>query len=148
MGHWKNCKELRAVAYNHRNNVVMFCLMEQTLRFSPKKVLGVTGQPVVCSLGFWCLALVLSPCGQVGLGHPELKDQSGTLPSTGIDGARAGVQHREARGWGWFRGFVRRLKAAWAGASQHRPEHAEHRASQGLTHRSVCCLVQVIQIQS
>lgn len=104
MGHLKNCKELRAVAHYNRNNVVMLCLMEETLRFSPKKVLVVTGQLVVCCLGFWCLTLVLSPCGQVGLGHPELKEQSGMLPSTAIDGARAGIQHREVWDWGWFRG--------------------------------------------
>lgn len=109
MGHLKNCEELHAVAYNHRNNVVMLCLTEETLRFSPKKEFLGSLVSLWCALGSWCPALLLSPCGLVGLEYPKWKKQSSMVPSMAVDGARAGVQRWKAWGWGWgwFRGGLR-----------------------------------------
>lgn len=73
---FENFEELHTVAYNHRNSVVLvsyFVSYERNIiptRYSPRK--EVTGQPVECSLRFWCPALVWASVAQEGMG-PHVK---------------------------------------------------------------------------
>lgn len=74
MEHLKNCEELCAIAHDHRNNIVMLCLMEETL--SPQDFLLRRSPWLLASL--WCA--LLGSGAQPWLGCPVAQG-SWAIPS-------------------------------------------------------------------